>query len=266
MCGSMPFVHCPRNSARSSPAARDGVDAGKPDRDEARVPQPLVRVQRCRRAGPGRRGGSGRGPPARGVRAPQYRSDGLSSLARATPSRTLGDCNVATARDAITARRGSSTMHEMAAERLISADSHVAINQAQVKQHLAPKFHDEYDAAIVEFGRRMSESGAARMNAAALDKRPHPVRRAPGLFRPARAPRRHGRRRCRGRGAVLRGERVPVPLPVPRRLARGDTRVQRRDARVRRGRPEAPHRQRADPDPRHRRRVRRGRARRRRSA
>ena len=57
----------------------------------------------------------------------------------------------------------------MSDERLISADSHVAITQTQVKQHLDPKFHDEYDGAIVEFGRRMSESGAARMNAAALD-------------------------------------------------------------------------------------------------
>jgi predicted TIM-barrel fold metal-dependent hydrolase len=69
-------------------------------------------------------------------------------------------------------------------ERLISADSHVAIGQAQVKQHLAPKFHDEYDGAIVEFGRRMSESGAARMNAAALDKRPHPSAGRPGYSDP----------------------------------------------------------------------------------
>ena len=34
------------------PAARVGVDPGEPDRDEARVPEPLVRVERYRRAGP----------------------------------------------------------------------------------------------------------------------------------------------------------------------------------------------------------------------
>jgi predicted TIM-barrel fold metal-dependent hydrolase len=72
----------------------------------------------------------------------------------------------------------------MSTERLISADSHVTITQAQVKQHLDPRFHDEYDGAIVEFGRRMSESGAARMNAAALELRPHPSAGRPGYGNP----------------------------------------------------------------------------------
>jgi uncharacterized protein len=69
-------------------------------------------------------------------------------------------------------------------ERLISADSHVAISQDQVKQHLAPKFHDEYDGAVVAFRQRMSDSGVARMNAAALELRPHPSANRPGYSKP----------------------------------------------------------------------------------
>jgi len=32
-------------------------------------------------------------------------------------------------------------------DRLISADSHVTVRHEQVKQHLDPAFHDEYDVA-----------------------------------------------------------------------------------------------------------------------
>ena len=52
MCGSIPFAHWPRNNARSSPAARARVVPRDADGDEARVPQPLVRVDRGRRARP----------------------------------------------------------------------------------------------------------------------------------------------------------------------------------------------------------------------
>jgi hypothetical protein len=119
-----------------------------------------------------RRGGSGRGPPARGVRAPQYLSDGLSVRANfydhrdvlvvergvevdagdgdSKSGRQLGELQCGHRAGRYHRARGSSTMHGMAAERLISADSYVAISQAQVERHLAPKFHDEYDAAIVE--------------------------------------------------------------------------------------------------------------------
>lgn len=72
----------------------------------------------------------------------------------------------------------------MAAERLISADSHVAITQDKVYAHLDPKFHGEYQEAIAAFGKRMSESGAARMNAAALELRPHASAGRPGYGDP----------------------------------------------------------------------------------
>ena len=44
-------------------------------------------------------------------------------------------------------------------ERIISADSHVAMHPAQVKDRLASRYHDAYDAAIAEHERR---TGAAR--------------------------------------------------------------------------------------------------------
>jgi predicted TIM-barrel fold metal-dependent hydrolase len=58
--------------------------------------------------------------------------------------------------------------------RLISADSHVQITQDAVKAHLHPRWHDEYDGAVAEFGRRMAESAAMKMNMAMLELRPHP--------------------------------------------------------------------------------------------
>jgi predicted TIM-barrel fold metal-dependent hydrolase len=44
-------------------------------------------------------------------------------------------------------------------ERIISADSHVAMRPGQVKDHLAARYHDAYEAAIDEHERR---TGAAR--------------------------------------------------------------------------------------------------------
>ena len=145
----------------------------------------------------------------------------------------------------------------MSAERLISADSHVAITQdAGQGAILDPKLHDEYDAAIVEFGRRMSGHGLDEdERGRSTSSSPHPSAGRPGYAEPARAPRRHGRGRRRRRGPLLRGERVPVPVPRGERVAGGDARVQRRDARAFGvGGPEAAGGQRADPDPRHRRR------------
>lgn len=73
----------------------------------------------------------------------------------------------------------------MTVTRLISADSHVAITQDQVKAHLASKWHGEYDDAVAEFGRLMMASGAAKMNQAMLDLRPHPSAGRPGYGEPA---------------------------------------------------------------------------------
>lgn len=73
----------------------------------------------------------------------------------------------------------------MPATRLISSDSHVAISQDQVKAHFAPKWHTEHDDAVAEFGRLMMTSGAAKMNQAMLDLRPHPSAGRPGYSDPA---------------------------------------------------------------------------------
>ena len=59
-------------------------------------------------------------------------------------------------------------------ERVISADSHVAIGQDQIKAHLDPRFHEEYDRAQQAFARRMAENMAqARTNTDAMTRNPH---------------------------------------------------------------------------------------------
>src|ERR1700735_1667568 len=45
-------------------------------------------------------------------------------------------------------------------ERLISADSHVAITHDQVRAHLASAFHPDYDEAVAAFALRMSRGTA----------------------------------------------------------------------------------------------------------
>jgi len=59
-------------------------------------------------------------------------------------------------------------------ERLISADSHVAITQHQVKANLATRFHEPYDAALAAFGARMAAAmGAGRANTDGMKRNPH---------------------------------------------------------------------------------------------
>ena len=50
-------------------------------------------------------------------------------------------------------------------ERIISADSHVAVSHDQIKANLDPKFHAAYDDAVRAFGERMAR-GAGAANAA----------------------------------------------------------------------------------------------------
>ena len=45
-------------------------------------------------------------------------------------------------------------------ERIISADSHVAISQDQIKANLDPGFHDAYDRAQQAFAARMAANMA----------------------------------------------------------------------------------------------------------
>ncbi len=50
-------------------------------------------------------------------------------------------------------------------ERLISADDHVDLTHDRVKAHLAPKFHDSYDAGLVKFGQSMGSTASIAANA-----------------------------------------------------------------------------------------------------
>jgi predicted TIM-barrel fold metal-dependent hydrolase len=72
----------------------------------------------------------------------------------------------------------------MAATRLISADSHVQITHEQVKAHLDPTWHEEYDDAVAAFGRRMASSAAMKMNRALMELKPHPSAGRPGYADP----------------------------------------------------------------------------------
>jgi predicted TIM-barrel fold metal-dependent hydrolase len=65
-------------------------------------------------------------------------------------------------------------------ERLISADSHVAVSHDQIKAHLATKFHDDYDSAVAAFAARMAK-GTGAANAAGMKmKRSDQPKRAIG--------------------------------------------------------------------------------------
>jgi predicted TIM-barrel fold metal-dependent hydrolase len=59
----------------------------------------------------------------------------------------------------------------MTAKRVISSDSHVNLRHEDVKQHLASRFHDDYDAALVEAFRLMLGGNAAKANAAGAEIR-----------------------------------------------------------------------------------------------
>ena len=56
-------------------------------------------------------------------------------------------------------------------ERLISADSHVAITHEQVRAHLARAFHPDYDEAVAAFTQRMACGTAAANQAGMTMKR-----------------------------------------------------------------------------------------------
>jgi uncharacterized protein len=49
-------------------------------------------------------------------------------------------------------------------ERLISADDHVDLSHERVKEHLASKLHDDYDAGVAEFRRTMTSTASIVAN------------------------------------------------------------------------------------------------------
>jgi predicted TIM-barrel fold metal-dependent hydrolase len=66
-------------------------------------------------------------------------------------------------------------------ERIISADSHVSISQDQIKSHLDPKHHAEYDRAQQAFAARVAANmNAARVNTEAMKSNPHAAFSRPG--------------------------------------------------------------------------------------
>jgi predicted TIM-barrel fold metal-dependent hydrolase len=72
----------------------------------------------------------------------------------------------------------------MAAELLISADSHVNVHHRDVKNHLNPKFHDGYDAGVAEL-RQLISGGNAEDQQARRDKaKKNAAFGGPGHFEP----------------------------------------------------------------------------------
>jgi hypothetical protein len=155
-----------------------------------------------------------------------------------------------------------------AAERLISSDDHVDLAHPEIKLRLATKYHAAYDAALGEFGAAMAKSMSSEANGRwreqqnyqgeqhadmmSLGRRRFPRCGSDRSFGREGAPRgsRRGRRRCVGH--VLRGQRVPLPLPAQGGQPRGDAGLQPDDARLRLDRSPPVHHVLPDPDPRHR--------------
>jgi predicted TIM-barrel fold metal-dependent hydrolase len=67
--------------------------------------------------------------------------------------------------------------------RLISADSHVSLQHDAIKAHLAPRFHDAYDAALGQAMREMLGGNAMKANMSGL-KHVHPAYGQPGYSDP----------------------------------------------------------------------------------
>ena len=124
-------------------------------------------------------------------------------------------------------------MAEASHERLVSADSHVTVTHDAVKEHLATKFHDDYDRAVDGGRRRRRDPAGPEPDAAAASKACATPSGVPATAT-RRAPQGHGPGRRRRRGLLLRVQRVPLPVPDQERVARGDAGVQRHARRVRR--------------------------------
>ncbi|MGW0659873.1 amidohydrolase family protein [Streptodolium elevatio] len=73
----------------------------------------------------------------------------------------------------------------LAPERLISADSHVRLSQAQIKAHMPAAVHDEYDQALGILAANMRRSmGAGQANTQSLENRSYPSANRPGYADP----------------------------------------------------------------------------------
>ena len=57
----------------------------------------------------------------------------------------------------------------MTTERIISSDSHVNVQHDDVKERLATRFHDEYDAALMQYARELLGGNAAKANQAGTE-------------------------------------------------------------------------------------------------
>ena len=75
---------------------------------------------------------------------------------------------------------------------LISSDSHLDLQHADIKSHLSPKFHDAYNDALAQARREMLGGNAAKANMAGLSH-VHPAYGRPGYSDPVERLRRHGR-------------------------------------------------------------------------
>jgi len=68
-------------------------------------------------------------------------------------------------------------------DRIISSDSHVTVKHRQVKEHLASKFHEDYDSAVQRFFAAFLGGGAAKANQGAM-KFPGRALGRPGTYDP----------------------------------------------------------------------------------
>ena len=130
---------------------------------------------------------------------------------------------------------------ESVTERLISADDHVDVSHDLVKEHLASKFHDDYDAGLMRFRGSMASTASVAANEqwrAQQGLAPDP-NVGMGKNRRHEANGRPGHSDAGARLAdmdddgveasveLLRGQLVPLPLPDRGRVEGGDARVQR---------------------------------------
>ncbi|HEV2368652.1 MAG TPA: amidohydrolase family protein [Acidimicrobiales bacterium] len=68
-------------------------------------------------------------------------------------------------------------------DRIISSDSHVTVKHGQVREHLASKYHDDYNSAVQRFFAEFLGGGAAKANQGAM-KFPGRALGRPGTYDP----------------------------------------------------------------------------------
>ena len=74
--------------------------------------------------------------------------------------------------------------HTLTRPRLISSDGHFKLDHANVKAHLATRYHAAYDKALVDFAASLTGWGSAKANQAIMGEYTHPAKDRAGLSDP----------------------------------------------------------------------------------